>query len=223
MPKINIVINIKKDVWNWWDACNKVSYGVDWKERIHKSLRDKIVGKSQKEAFNFLVPHLKDLYKKIKINKKLVEAKNIFQKKERTIFSRMEKVTDRKIYRTDFNIYLTTFPRAPYDFKKGYIWLPIIWSKETYIRTFVHELLHFQTYAYWQRMGLRKLKKEEFEDVKEALTVILNEEFIDIMEWKDGGYEKHKSLRREILKQWRRDKNFDRLVKFGVTYLKDHK
>ena len=93
----------------------------------------------------------------------------------------MEKVTGRKIYRNDFSIYLTTFPRGPYEYPKGIVGMPIVWLEETYIRTFVHELLHFQTYAYWKKMCLKKLKNKEFEDLKEALTVILNEEFLDII------------------------------------------
>lgn len=210
-------IDITKDAWNWWRACNKVSYGVNWKERIDKNLQNKIVGKSQKKALLFLIPYLKNYYKKIKIEKRLAEVENIFKRNNDAIFERMEKITGRKIYRNDFKIFLTTFERAPYKYPEGYVWLPIVWPKESYIRTFVHELLHFQTYAYWQKAGLKKLKNEEFENLKEALAVVLNEEFLDIIKWRDNGYKVHQHLRKELLKFWKRNKNFDKLVKFGIN------
>lgn len=156
MPKIIIKQNIKKDAWNWWHACNKISYSENWRERIDKKLQNQIVGKTKKQAFKFLIPYLKNLYKKENIVQKKKELKSIFDKNQRQIFTRMEKVTGKKIYRNNFTCFLTTFPRAPYGYQRGYIWIPIIWPKETYIRTFVHELLHFQTYAYWEEKCLKK-------------------------------------------------------------------
>lgn len=35
MSKIIVKQDIRKDAWNWWDACNKISFGVDWKQRIN--------------------------------------------------------------------------------------------------------------------------------------------------------------------------------------------
>ncbi|MEK7202725.1 MAG: transglutaminase domain-containing protein, partial [Patescibacteria group bacterium] len=80
------------------------------------------------------------------------------------------------------------------------------------IRAFVHELLHFQTYAYWQKEVLKKLSKEEFENLKEALTVVLNEEFMDL----DKGYLMHRDLRKELLKYWKKNKDFNKLIKYGI-------
>jgi len=216
MPKIIVKQNIKKDAWNWWNACNKISYGENWKQRIDKKLQNNLVGKEKKQAFNFLIPYLKKLYKKENISPKKQELQNIFKKHQKEIFTRMEKVTGKKIYRKDFTCFLTTFPRAPYDYHCGYVWIPIIWPRETYVRTFVHELLHFQTYAYWQKKCLKKITKEEFENLKEALTIILNEEFIDLIVWPDKGYKMHKGLREELLKFWKTNKNFDKLIDFGI-------
>lgn len=58
MSNITIKLDPKKDAWNWWEACNKVSHGVDWKMSIDSDLREKIVGKTQDEAFSFLIPLL---------------------------------------------------------------------------------------------------------------------------------------------------------------------
>ncbi len=216
MPRIIVKQNIGKDAWNWWNACKKISYGEDWKQRIDKSLQNKLAGKTKEQSFSFLIPHLEKLYKKEKINLKKEESQSIFRRQQREIFSRMQKVTGRKIYRENFTCFVTTFPRAPYDYRRGYVWIPVIWPKETYVRTFVHELLHFQTYAYWQKRCLVKLAEDEFENLKEALTVILNEEFMDLIIWPDKGYKIHKKLREKLLKFWQAKKNFDALIMYGV-------
>ena len=216
MPKIIVKQNIRKDAWNWWNACNKISYGTDWKHRIDMRLQNELVGKTQEQSHSFLIPYLKNLYKKDNASQKKKELQNIFNQQQEKIFSRMEKVTGKKIYRNNFTCFLTTFPRAPYDYQHGYVWIPIIWPRETYIRTFVHELLHFQTYAYWQKLCLKKLTKGEFENLKEALTIILNEEFMDLIIWSDKGYEIHKNLREKLLKFWRANKNFDKLISYGI-------
>ena len=216
MSKIVVKININRDAWNWWDACNKVSFGVDWSERIPSAIRNKIKGKTREEAFAFLIPYLKKLYIKEKIKTKQNDTKKIFLKSEPSIFNRMRKMTGRKIYKNVFTCYVATFPRAPYDFKKGFAWIPVIWPPETYVRTFVHELLHFQTYAYWKKSCLKHITEKQFEYLKEALTLILNEAFIDLIVWQDKGYKQHQRLRKKLFVFWNRTKNFENLIEYGI-------
>jgi hypothetical protein len=90
--------------------------------------------------------------------------------------------------------------------------MPAIRPKEVCLVTFAHELLHFQTYAYWQKFCLKQLTWEQFEDLKEALTVVLG----------DRGYACHFAIRKKLLKYWRKDKNFDRLVHYGVEIMKNN-
>ena len=216
MPNIEVKIDIEKDAWNWWGACNSSSYGVDWKERISKSLQNKISGKTKKEAYKFLFPYLAKLHKRVKLETEKNYAQKRFDEKQKQIFERMEEVTGRKICRENFIIFMTTFPRCPYNITKGYIWSYYKWGRGDYVDSFIHELLHFQTYAYWYEKCRKKLSNEDFEDLKEALTVILNESFSDIMTKPDCGYEVHKYLREELAKYWKKIKNFNSLVNYGV-------
>lgn len=215
MFKISVEIDIKKDASNWWHACNKIAYGVDWKSRINKRLQNKIVGKTKKQAFKFLIPYLKKLYKRINIEKEKEFAQHSFDQNKEKLFKRMQEVTGRKIYRHNLTCFLTTFPRAPYDEKAGYVWLPVDW-RARHINVFLHELLHFQTLFYYEKQMLERLGREEKEHLKEALTVILNVEFKNLLAEKDTGYRIHQYLRAELLKFWRKNRNFEKLISYGV-------
>ena len=70
-------------------------------------------------------------------------------------------------------------------------------------------------------MGIAK-KEDSFEteDLKEALTILLNLEFNDLWFIKEIGYESHEKLREFIKNQWMKNKNFDVLLNKCVVYLK---
>lgn len=220
---IKVKIDIKKDAWNWWHACNSHSFGMSWRKVINGQMQKKLLGVSKKSAYVYLIPHLNKLYKKLNIKTKTKPIQEIFNQKKDLIFQLMEKATGRKVFRNDFTLYLTTLARAPYNYPQGDVWLPIIWSEERYIDVFLHELLHFQTYAYWRKDCPKKMNNEEFENLKEALTVILDEDFKSIISRNDMGYKVHKYLRRDLTKHWQKNKNFDRLVKYGVKIYPEYK
>lgn len=100
MFKISVEIDIKKDASNWWNACNKISHGVDWKSRIDKRLQNKIVGKTKKQAFKFLIPYLKKLYKRINIEKEREFAQHFFDQKKDRVFKRMQELPVEKFIAT---------------------------------------------------------------------------------------------------------------------------
>ena len=216
MYGIQVRKNIKKDAWNWWDACNRISYGVNWKERVDKKIYSRISGKTEKEAYAFLLPYLEKLYKRIHLDKEIKLTQQIFDEKKEKIFSIMEKVTGKKIYRKNFYCYFTTFPRGPYNLKKGSVGLPVIWGRKTFINVFVHELLHFQTIYYFKTEIVEKVSDKDFENFKEALTVILNVEFKELLTQHDRGYKIHRKLREKLLHYWSKERNFSKLIDYGV-------
>ena len=226
--RIQVKLDIRKDAWNWWDACNKISYGVDWKERIDGNLRKKIHGKTKQEAMRFLLPYLRDYYKRNDkdLKRALYEANKLFRKKANSACKLMEKITQYPVYRNNFTCFLTTFPRCPYDYKKGYIWLAAPRPAKIYLNIFLHELLHFQYYAYYKnRPSVKKLSMGQSEFLKEALTVILNHEFSQYLYQKDKGYKLHQKLRKELENFWKKNKDFSRLIDYGAAILtkKNHR
>lgn len=217
--------NIYEDAWNWWQACNHSSHGVVWRNQIKDKLAAKLTVKTQKEANKVLLPYLRKLYKeqKIFINKRKKYFAKEFASKFQRGCEKIEKVMGKPLYRQDFTIFLTTLRRGPYYKQKGYVWTCIYW--EDPIECFLHELCHFQFIHYWRenkKSKVAKLTEEEFEFLKESLTIILDKNFTPIIKKPDQGYDLHQNFRRELKKFWHKNNNFDSLVEFGLRKIRDY-
>lgn len=226
--KVTVKINAHEDALNWWHACNGgTRFGIDWKARISDSLQKKIVGKTQEQAFRFLRPYLQKLYKQNNIKQKRDELQALFDQQQDHIAERMEQATGKKICRKDFTILLTTFFRCPYNPEKGIIWSYTERNIAFSIVSFVHELNHFQVIYYFKKQMRKKLTEAQFEDLKEALTVINNNAFKGIFLVPEQGYPIHARLRADLLRYWRRNKNFSKLITYGTKiapkYTEEHR
>lgn len=217
--KYKISRDIYQDAWNWWDSCNSSSHGVNWRDRVKSEIADKIAGKTQKESYVYLIPFLKDVYtdkeENIKAAKKFF--KNEFDQKFQEGCSKIVAIMKKPIYREHFKIYLTTIERGPYNKSNGSVWICIYWRDP--MGCFLHELCHFQFIHYWREdptSNVSKLSDDQFEFLKESLTVILDEDFVPLIEEPDYGYTIHKEFRKELTEQWHKNKNFNQLVNFGV-------
>lgn len=107
--------------------------------------------------------------------------------------------------------YITINNRCPYNIDEHYFFVSV--SGSPILKTAMHELWHFYT---WYKYGVKweaKLGRDKYNEIKEALTVLLNVECKDLLPEgvQDYGYMQHKELREKILKLWEDDKNMDRL------------
>ena len=219
-----IELDIRRDAWNWYITCNNhnISHGVDFSQKIPIEIISKIKDKSEGEANEFIIPFLEQKYIKDKeeINQFTSQVKNDYAHKFSLACQKIVELTGKPLYRNDFTTFITTAPRAPYRYISGYTWLPIGWFDP--IKTFMHELLHFQFIHYWRmipKSEVNKLSNEQFEYLKESLTVILDDDLRPIIQMPDKGYEKHKDLRQELHAFWKENKDFDKLVIFGLGIL----
>lgn len=220
--KYKIKLDIKKDASNWFDGCNHISFGLDWKKRAPAEIVKNIYGKSKTEAYEFLIPFLKQKYidEKEKIKQARKRLKNVYEQKFDLACEKMVELMGKPIYRNDFTIYLTTFPRGPYNYYYGTIWEYIGWDNP--IMGFLHELAHFQLWHYWYKnpdSPVSKLPFEHYDYLKESLTMILDKDLLPLIERPDMGYEIHKEFRKLLTKQWETNKDFDKLVEFGLKKL----
>jgi hypothetical protein len=77
----------------------------------------------------------------------------------------------------------------------------------------MHELWHFYT---WYGLGSdqeEKLGKEKYNEIKEALTVLLNVVCKDLLPERviDSGYPQHQELRQQIVEFWNKDRDVHKL------------
>ncbi len=103
--------------------------------------------------------------------------------------------------------YLTITGRFPYNTKHRFFYVS---TNTTNINsTAMHELWHFYT---WEKFGEREMMRlgmNKYNDVKEALTILLNLECSDLMNANDFGYPQHQALRKVIADTWLKTKNIE--------------
>lgn len=107
--------------------------------------------------------------------------------------------------------YLSVNSRCPYSIENNYFF--ISFSSPLPRGIVMHELWHFYT---WYKFGIteeQKLGKQKYNDLKEALTVLLNLECGELFpeSLSDKGYPQHQELRREIMKFWKGEKDIVKL------------
>lgn len=220
MPKVIIKFDLRKDAWNWWEACNKISHNVDWKMHVSPELRELVVGKTEEEAYNLILPYLKIVYQKIDIDLFIKNLQEGFDQKSNIIFQRMKELTKHPIYRNDFICFITCFPRFPYDYDKGYVWLSYKKPLDYQLQIFIHELLHFQYFAYYGERIWDILGREKHATLKEAMTVILDDEFKDITPTPDEGYNEDEELRKKLLIIWKQVRDMDLFMNRAIEILR---
>lgn len=132
-----------------------------------------------------------------------------YQKRAESIFS--------VVLPRNVTAYLTINGRSPYSIQED--WFFVNAAGFSPRKTVMHELWHFYT---WYKYGIvweQKIGKQKYNDIKEALTVLLNEECKDLLpeDVIDSGYPQHQELRQKIIDIWKKEKNMDRLWDSLVT------
>lgn len=109
--------------------------------------------------------------------------------------------------------YLTVNNRCPYDIEENMFYATISENTSSTLSISLHELWHFYT---WYRFGEREQESGTFDrkkygDMKEALTVLLNPECLDLLPEGeiDKGYPQHRELREQIVQLWREDPDIE--------------
>ncbi len=131
-----------------------------------------------------------------------------FQKRAETIFG----IT----LPNDVIAYLTINSRCPYSIQDNFFYASVQSAQAR--RTVMHELWHFYT---WYGLGAgqeEKLGKQKYNDLKEALTVLLNVECKDLLTegMIDTGYPQHQEIREKIIAYWEKDRNIKNLWNYLV-------
>lgn len=210
--KLNFKYDREKDVWcllNKGPSSNNSSNST----KIYKELVSKMGENPTKEDVSKFI----DGYLKNK-NYNVKEYIESYQKQSDSIIDEFTKIAER-VFGISLSVniiaYLTVNSRCPYNIENRYFYVTILNKPEFNPNPVIfHELWHFYT---WHKFGSEKEKlgDKKYNELKEALTVLLNIECKELIPrgFVDVGYPQHKELRNKILKLWEKDQDIDVLWK----------
>ncbi len=206
--KITFEYNTEKDIWcllNYGKKSNNSNQPTKVFERLTSKYGE---NPTDKEVLFFIenyfsennihvqtvIEHYQEQWNNIS-NKYIEKAESIFK------ISLVEDIVS----------YLTVNNRCSYRISENFFF--VNFSTDFVNKIVMHELWHFYT---WYKFGVtweEKMGKEQYNDLKEALTVLLNVECKDLLPEgvEDVGYPQHRELRERILKFWDKEKDIEKL------------
>lgn len=196
--KIKFAYDKSKDIWCLMNK-GKSSDNSSFPTKVYKKMVDEMGDNPSEETTSvFIDKYLaENNYNTAEIIKKFEDDST---KPFETFTKRAEEIFGLKLEK-EVTAYLTVNNRCPYNISENYFFVTI--SHESPTSTVMHELWHFYT---WYKFGITDesiLGKQKYNDLKEALTVLLNVEFPDLLNSKkDFGYPQHQELRAKILTLW---------------------
>ncbi len=180
---------------------------------IKKIREAKGIDEQERIVNNFLKENLES-------KKELIDEKiNKFQKEWDEIsdeyFKRLKHILGIDISEdTSYSAYLTNAGSCPFNPRFRTFMVRI---EDSSVDTVVgHEIMHIEfirEFGFYCR-DILKLTPEEFGKFQEASTFLLNDEMGDLFSRPDYGYKEHQKLRERLSKEWERNKDFDKLLKY---------
>jgi len=218
--------NIEKDAKNYWECANSnLSFGYDFTKAIKPEVYKKLKGKKWNDIRKNMISILKKGYNidEGKNKRKLKRVESAWKKIEKAYFIRLEKINKKPIYNNKFICYITTIGRCPYYPKENSFMINIFDNIDNILLTCAHELMHLQFHhtKYWKQSE-KEIGYYRTHDLKEALTILLNLEFKDLLKAKDEAYPNHIELRKFISKTWKKEKDFDILINKSLKWIKEN-
>lgn len=230
MPKLSFSYNLKKDAWSWvLIAKEKNLWGLKWRDEV-SFIPDELLNKIGKAGFSraqkmvekYIQTNPKNIFERKIMNFRMRALEQSWKLVEKKYFKTLASVTGKPVFRKSFGCYGTTGFMCPYSEKENWFMVSLWHSLPFSITTICHEMLHLQFLHYYKDYLKRQgLNKEQIEDLKEALTFLLNEpEFDSVILSCDDGYPEHQDLRKKLQKIWSRKKDFKELVEKGIALIK---
>jgi len=224
MAKVSFVLDGEKNALNIWNAVNsKETYGFDFKKTISQSLINLCENKDFSDVKEKIIADLSELHSS-KITRKLIENINAsWATIEGEFLKRLEKLTGRKIFEGNVVAYMTSINKCPYDPQEKTFFFNCFSNIYQIMQTSAHEIFHMQFHQYFFKDIEKYLGRKMTHDIKEAITILLDIEFLDLLIVKDRGYNAHSELRNFIKKEWEKCKDFELLLEKTKRYIEELK
>lgn len=220
MPSVCYKYDIDRDKWNVLRVLTKKAvFGAEDTKRtvagLSIEIKTKVCKKSNKKAKGYIVEkYLKDQHKtkELLINERIHDFSTNWNKINDQYFEKLEKILNINIPESNtYTGYLTSAGSCPFNAKKS--WFMVRLADEKTDTVTAHEIMHIEfvrVYGFYcQKIGL---SPHQFNTIREAITVLLNEEMSDILSRPDYGYKEHQEYRKTIIPLWRKSKDFKHLI-----------
>ncbi len=150
--------------------------------------------------------------------KSLESINQNWRKIEKPFIARMEQIFNISYPASKITTYLTTNQRCTYNIQDNYFF--VYFASKFTNGIIMHELFHFYTWhAFHDELTEVGVDENQYNDLKESLTELLNIEFVDLMEGAhDQGYPQHTNMRKTVRETWNETKNIKKVV---ASCLKD--
>lgn len=139
-------------------------------------------------------------------------------KNGKKITTRLNKISGQKNSLSDFDFFINSTPVSLHNAQKKFISIGAAHQFNRYPTIIIHELLHIISYQQIEiDESLRKklkstLSEKDLNELKEIITVLINEEFEDLIEIPDAGYPKHQKIREKVLRLWKKRNDFSDFI-----------
>lgn len=224
----NIIFGFNKD-WelkNWYDSCLKnVTYDPRGKQKwdlggipqkveeiVEEGGTEEIIKEKIKDIFD----QFTETSKALRIIRDITErAKKRWSDTSQKCLLALSKILDIPIgeFEQNYYAYFTFGRRCPFYENKF-----MFNQFSDFPNTASHEIMHIEFLKKYKQYCLnKKLTETQIQNLKEILTVLLNEDLVDYLYLTDRGYDSHKQIRKEVLKIYKDHKK----TKQGFTTFLD--
>jgi hypothetical protein len=208
MSKVDFIYNREKDIWCLLNK-GKSSNNSQTATKVYEELVS-TCGENPNtvETSTFIDKYIKE--KQIEVGTLSEEFEKDWNTVAKEYYKRAEDIFG-VFLPEKVTAYLTINTRCPYSIENKYFFVSV--SNVSARRTIMHELWHFYT---WEKFGTdieEKLGKQKYNDIKEALTVLLNVECADLLPEgvTDSGYPQHQEMRSKITEVWKETKDIEKV------------
>lgn len=212
--KVNFTYDKEKDVWCLLNKGKSSSNSKNTTKQYEQLVAEYGENPTSETAAVFLDKYFTE--NKIDVQKRIEDSQkdwgsisDEYQKRAEVIFG--ISLPD------NVSAYFTVNSRCPYSIENNYFYVSL--QSSSVRKTAMHELWHFYTWCGLGPDQEEKLGKQKYNDLKEALTVLLNVEFKDLLPEGvvDAGYPQHQEIREKILEYWEKDKSIKNLWNYLKT------
>lgn len=214
---VKFYIDLRADAANWVRVgkLQRMAYGrtlADYTHDIPKPVLGKIKSLPRDRAIAYVHRYLRSRQDTFLVDELAMKVflETYIAKYGNGLLQTIAKLTDRPLYRQTFYATFTLLRTCPYDPKRHWFMVSARSNMAKQVNTIAHEIFHLQfIHYYYDYCNARGLSETQFQDLKEALTVLLNEpRFTKYHLGLDVGYTAHQALRKKLVRLWKKKKKF---------------